>query len=106
MLDPCLQPSQAEARTAEAFETGRLDAASLWSAHALRLDPAHLDAATTLRHATALSSSGVQPADPDDTTLDLDTAPDFPLDDDGLAPPTAPVTPPWPWPLPSSEPTP
>lgn len=93
------------ARAAEAFETGRLDAASLWSAHALRLVPTHLDAATTLRHATALSSAGVQPADPDDTALDLDADPDFPLDDDGLAPPTAPVTPPWPWPLPS-EPTP
>lgn len=89
------------ARAAEAFETGRLDAASLWAAHALRLDPAHLDAATTLRHASALSSAGIQPADADGDALSLDEDPAFPLDDDGLAPPTAPATPPWPWPLPA-----
>ena len=90
------------ARAAEAFETGRLDAASLWSAHALRLDPTHLDAATTLRHASALSSAGVQPADPDDTALDLDIDPDFPLDDAGFAPHIAPAAPPWPWPIPDA----
>ena len=79
-------------RAEEAFREGRLTAASRWSAHALRLVPEHPVAKETLRHASALAAAGVMADEEDDALAD---DPEFPLDEDGLAPETAPVTPPW-----------
>ena len=86
------------ARAAGALAEGRLDAASLWAAHALRLVPGLPEAEATLRHATALSDAGLRSGD-DDRDADafaLAEDPEFPLDD-GLAPAIAPVIPPWIW---------
>ena len=90
---------QLAARASDAFAEGRLDAASLWAAHALRLVPDLTGAADTLRHASALSSAGVRSGDDDRDAdaLALAEDPEFPLDDDGRAPAIAPVIPPWSW---------
>ena len=80
------------ARAKEAFQEGRLTAASLWAAHALRLLPDHAVARETLRHASSLAAAGVMAEDEDDALAD---DPEFPLDEDGLAPEIAPVLPPW-----------
>lgn len=77
-----------------ALQNGCLATASYLSAHALRIQPQHVPAATTLQHATALIESGMTDLSADDDSTHSPAL--FPLDDEGRAPAIAPPSPPWP----------